>query len=308
MPRWLSWWPRWKNRTSSPAHEHATAGREQPLLIAQITDLHIGRSPITVGNATRLEAVVRAVARARPDVVLLTGDLTDGGRPEDYARVRDAMEPLSPAPILPLMGNHDARPGFRQVLQPPGGSGDFVQYEWSGLRGRVLVLDTMEPGRHAGAFCEARAAWLRERLDAAPDTPTLIALHHPPARSGIGWMDTDSDGDWTRRLADALRNRPQVAGLVAGHLHRAAVLPFGEHRITVAPSVAPQVGLDLSPLDPERADGRSLIVDAPPGFALHLWTAAGLVTHFASAGEEPVLARFDASTDDMVAGLSDEAR
>jgi hypothetical protein len=31
-----------------------------------------------------------------------------------------------------------------------------------------VLLDTFEPGRHGGAFCEARQAWLTAALDEAP--------------------------------------------------------------------------------------------------------------------------------------------
>ncbi len=307
MPRWTSWWPRWSKRTNSLAPEIAATkvARRGALLVAQITDVHIGTSPITVGNAARLDAVVAAVAEARPDVVLLTGDLTEGGREDDYRRLRAALEPLAPAILLPLVGNHDARASFRQVFETPDTPPDFIQYEWRWERGRVLVLDSTEPGRHAGAFCEARAAWLAERLQADPDTPTLIAIHHPPARSGVDWMDTDADGEWSRRLAEAMGAGGRVVSIVAGHLHRPAVLPFAAAPVIVAPSVAPQVALDLSRLDGRRPDGRALIVDAPPGFALHSWTEAGLATHFASTGSQPVLARFDPSTAAMVAAMTE---
>src|SRR3546814_7660429 len=44
-------------------------------------------------------------------------------------------------------------------------------------------LDTFEQGRHGGAFCERRAAWLAAQLSAHRTTPTLIFMHHPPLRS-----------------------------------------------------------------------------------------------------------------------------
>ena len=84
----------------------------------------------------------------------------------------------------------------------------FIQYAIEGFPVRILVLDTLEVGRHGGGFCEVRAAWLRARLDEAPDRPTLIVLHHPPIATGISWMTENPDADW---IATAARRRSRAA-------------------------------------------------------------------------------------------------
>jgi hypothetical protein len=53
-------------------------------------------------------------------------------------------------------------------------------------------------------------------------------------------------------------------------------------------------------------DRRQLIVDEPPGYALHRWTGEALVSHFAQASEWPVLARFDTSLAPMVRAMLSE--
>ena len=82
------------------------------------------------------------------------------------------------------------------------------------------MLDTLEEGRHGGAFCETRAAWLAARLDEAPERPTLIALHHPPIDTGIDWLTERPDAPWIARLHDVLVGRPNIVGMIAGHVHR----------------------------------------------------------------------------------------
>lgn len=60
-------------------------------LIAQITDCHIGfdRADPEEDNVQRLRAVLARLrdGRNRPDLVLLTGDLTGYGEPENYKRL-----------------------------------------------------------------------------------------------------------------------------------------------------------------------------------------------------------------------------
>ncbi|RYG13840.1 MAG: phosphodiesterase [Caulobacteraceae bacterium] len=272
------------------------------MLIAQITDLHIGLEPISALNDARLERVVARLNAIGPDLVLATGDLTESGDTESYARLKAILAGIE-APVWSTVGNHDRRAQFLDAFPETPTSDGFVQYaiDLPGLH--VIVLDTLEEGRHGGAFCALRARWLSERLAAAPDRPTLIALHHPPAPSGIAWMDAGAEGDWSRRLFACLTGHSRVVGIVSGHVHRPAVTVAAGLPLVIAPSTAPEVGLDLRPIDADRSDRRPLIVEGAPGLALHLWRDGRLTTHFDSVGDERVLARYDDQTQPMVQDL-----
>lgn len=274
------------------------------MLVAQITDVHIGfdKGNPEEHNMVRLRAALDRLVNGanQPDLLILSGDLTEDGAPEDYARLAEAVA-ACPFPVWPMVGNHDARAALRAAFpQVPGSAEGFVHYVLDEGPLRLIVLDTLEPGRHGGAFCEERAEWLAQRLDEAPDRPTLIALHHPPFPAGIPWMDTDAGEPWVARLAGVLRNRPQIKGLVSGHLHRTILSSWNGVPVLVCPSTAPAVGLDLNPIDQESPDGRVLITDEPPGYALHRWTGADVVSHFEYAGEYRVFARYDEKLQPMI--------
>ena len=274
------------------------------MLIAQFTDIHIGfdKGNPEEHNLLRLRAVVDHLVRGphRPDLLLLTGDLTEDGAPADYVRLAEALAPC-PFPVWPMAGNHDARAAllgaFPQIPRPTEG---FVHYVLDDGPLRIVVLDTLEPGRHGGGFCDARAAWLSARLAEAPERPTLIALHHPPFPAGIPWMETDPREPWVARLAACLAGQSQVKALVAGHVHRTILSQWEGMPALVCPSVAPAVGLDLTPIDPAKPDERKLITDEPPGYALHLWTGREVVSHFEYAGDFQTIARFDARLQPMI--------
>jgi 3',5'-cyclic AMP phosphodiesterase CpdA len=168
---------------------------------------------------------------------------------------------------------------------------------------RLIMLDTREEGRHGGAFCEVRAAWLRARLAEAPGRPTLVALHHPPFDTGIDWLTTAPAEPWLARLDAALAGQRQVIALVAGHVHRPIASSRNGIPVLVCPSVAAPLTLDLAPLDPQRPDGRALIVDGPPGYALHLWRDGTLTTHFDVVADGAVLARFDEAIQPFIRSL-----
>lgn len=276
------------------------------MLIAQITDIHIGFDPDNPAefNRKRLDQVLRVLTEGpnRPDLLLATGDLVDRGDEASYRRLANALS-ICPFPVWPAMGNHDDRDMFaRQFPHIPVEDG-FVQYvvPLDGLR--LVVIDTLDPGRHGGAFCEARARWLHDRLSEAPDVPTLIVMHHPPVETGIAWMTTDTREPWVARFAGAIAPHRQVKAIVCGHLHRAIVAPWEQTTVTICPSTAPQVALDLRPMDAETPDNRTMIIADAPGFALHHWTGRNLVSHFETADEHVMLAKFDAGMQPLVRAL-----
>lgn len=282
------------------------------MLIAQITDIHIGFEPGNQEelNAQRLRAVVARLVEGpnRPDLVLLSGDLTEFGDAASYARLLELLAPLD-MPLRVMTGNHDLRAALLAAFPGTETHDGFVQYveDLEGLR--LIALDTLEPGRHGGGFCGVRAAWLAARLSEAPDTPTLIALHHPPIVSGLHWLDGGADEAWIRRFRCAIAGHSQIEAIVSGHLHRTIHARFAGVPLTVVPSTAATVALDLNTSDPNTPDGRPTITAEPPGFAWHRWDGAQLITHFESVpldGEWPVLARYDAAFQPVVQQIASE--
>jgi 3',5'-cyclic AMP phosphodiesterase CpdA len=276
------------------------------LLIAQITDVHIGfdRDNPDELNMLRLRAVIRRLIDGpnRPDLLLMTGDLTEAGEPDSYARLAEAVSDC-PFPVWAMAGNHDEREELLAAFPQTPSEGGFVHYvlDLSGLR--LIVLDTLEPGRHGGAFCEARVAWLRAQLSRDMVTPTYIAMHHPPFESGITWLDSAATEPWIARFAKAVEGFPQIRGIIAGHLHRTIHTQWNGLSLSVCLSTAPAVALDLSPIDEDRPDMRELITDELPGYALHRWDGHSLITHFESVGHHTALARFDADLQPMIKGM-----
>jgi Icc protein len=279
------------------------------LLIAQITDVHIGfdRDNPEEANLSRFRALLARLAQGpnRPDMVLLTGDLTEHGDAPSYARLAGALADC-PLPVWPIPGNHDTRAAFRAAFPHVPAREGFVQYALDAGSLRLLMLDTLEEGRHGGAFCDARAAWLADALAAEPDRPTLIVLHHPPIAAGIAWMDPDPDEPWIARFRAATQGAGRIVGVVCGHLHRPIVANWQGAPLVVAPSSAPALALNLCAIDADAPDDRALIRDEPPAFALHFWDGQSLVTHFESIGGFAAVARYDAKLQPMIRDMLDE--
>ena len=245
-----------------------------PPSILQLTDPHVGADWQPADPLDTLRAVIAAV-RALPQtpaVALVTGDLTNGGSDEDYARLAAVLAELGLA-VHVLPGNHDDRAALRRHFDVGGRGADPIQYalELDGLR--VLMLDTLRPGEDDGELGPERLAWIATELEARPRVPTLLAMHHPPFRSGLRDMDRYALAAEDRRAVDALvTEHPQVCGVIAGHVHRAMSAAVGGRPAVTVPSTYCQLGLDF---EAERLQ----MVAEPVGFALHTLVDGRLVCH-----------------------------
>ena len=253
------------------------------MILCQLTDLHIRASgSLAYGrvdtNAFFNQAIEELAALSpAPDVYLLTGDLTDFGRADEYAVLAQGIARLGkPAYLLP--GNHDERAGMRSafpaheyLFAPRSNAASFIQYRID-LNGTALVtLDTVVPQQSHGALDAERLAWLAAHLDHT--TPTIIAMHHPPFGTGIAHMDRIGLLQGAAELEAVLAKHHNIERVLCGHLHRSIQARFANTFASTCPSPAHQVALDLN------AAGASAYRMEPPGYQLHIWQSGRLVTH-----------------------------
>jgi 3',5'-cyclic-AMP phosphodiesterase len=255
------------------------------MILCQITDLHIreeGKLAYGVVDTTSmLERCIEAIQALpqRPDATIVTGDLVDHGRPDEYGKLRELLSSLC-TPVYLLPGNHDDRDALRETFadhpylrqwEP------FVQYAIGDFPVRLVALDTVIPRSGSGTLCAERLAWL-DRTLAGLQAPTIVAMHHPPFDTGIGHMDRAGLDD-PAALAAVVQRHPHVERVIAGHLHRPITVRFAGTVASTCPSPAHQVALDLAP------DAAADFVMEPPAFHLHYWDGATLVTHTAYVGD-----------------------
>lgn len=252
------------------------------MLIAQLSDPHVRPEGVlyqgVVDSNRMLEAAIERLHALdpRPDLVILTGDLVDEGRPEEYATARAILDRLQ-IPLRIQPGNHDERAAFGAAFADRhpylAASGPLHWADGDHGPVRIVALDVTIPGLHHGLVDAEGAQWLEATLAADPGRPTLLMLHHPPFDCGIPYMDLYRCHG-AERLKAVLRRHPNVERVACGHVHRVMQLRFAGTLLVTAPSTATQIALRLRP-DAEPASHLD-----PPGFLLHHWLpGTGLVTH-----------------------------
>jgi 3',5'-cyclic-AMP phosphodiesterase len=250
------------------------------VILAQISDPHLRVGSGDAGSAQALEAAVDAVNALDPlpDAVLLSGDLTDHATADEYQRVAELLEPLS-MPVHLLAGNHDDPDQMRAHLAAPGAPGEPLQYTRMLGPLRLIACDTTIRGRDDGALGPERLGWLEAELEREPDTPTVLAMHHPPLLIGVGAVDDLALAESDRQAVEELVVRhPQVKRIVAGHVHRGAVGGLGGCPVFACASSYLQLVLDLRPAS------EIFLVREPPVFGLHVMVGADLISHVVPIG------------------------
>lgn len=182
--------------------------------VAHLSDLHFGRTDHKV-----VEALLRDLEHQKPDLVIVSGDLTQRARSGQFAEAR-AFLSHCPAPALVVPGNHDLEPLFRpwkRLFRPRGKfhkhmPGHEALPVWRDDRLVAVGLDSTRSRRwKSGALKDAHLDHLETTLDDAPaGARRLVFLHHPPS--------TASGGHPYESLVEH-----GIDAVLAGHVHHAHV-------------------------------------------------------------------------------------
>ncbi|MDE0521964.1 MAG: phosphodiesterase [Boseongicola sp.] len=255
--------------------------------IVQISDPHIvpyGQLAYgQVDTAAALASCVETVNRFLPDIgpfdmAFVAGDLTDFGTEEEYQRFRDIMEPLD-IPYRAIPGNHDDVEVMRRCFADQDWMPETGSITWtaafSGLW--LIALDTNVKGKAHGHLSDASLDYLEAKMTAANGDPVIVAMHHPPIRTGIEKMDIQNLRD-SCRLQSILSAYQGELRLVCGHVHRNIVAPFGDVICQIAPGVSHAVSMDL------RVGAPHCLTKEPGGFLLHE-LHDGILTHSIPVGQ-----------------------
>ena len=135
---------------------------------------------------------------------------------------------------------------------------------------RLIGIDSVVDGETAGALSDDTIQWLDAAL-AQSKKPTIIALHHPPFDVGVGYLDSVRCFGNADALADVVRPHANVERIICGHHHRPVTLNWAGTTASICPSVAHQVGFDMSPGAPVK------FAMEPPAFQLHRLIDSGRI-------------------------------
>jgi 3',5'-cyclic AMP phosphodiesterase CpdA len=239
--------------------------------LLQLSDLHVVAPGALASRVLDTPALLRRaidVLRTRLDAigpidaVLVTGDVSDDGSAESYVIARAEIDRLG-LPILVVPGNHDRREGlraaFRELPDIPGAG--LIDWVVDLGETRIVGLDTLVEGQGGGRLRAESLDLLSQAIDGAGDRAVVVALHHPPLRTGIRFMDAIGLENLAD-LAEVVSRRAGPIHFVAGHVHGVFQGRVGQHPVSTAPSLCSAFALD------RRNDAPVGFMTGPTGYAM----------------------------------------
>jgi 3',5'-cyclic AMP phosphodiesterase CpdA len=216
--------------------------------LAHLSDLHFGRRI----SANKAEALAGDLVNEAPDLVVVSGDITDQGTIAQFRRAHSFLASLN-VPFLTVPGNREiailavwewlfprfAMTRYRNYFGQP----DRVFHQTSDPAIAFFGLNSVHPfPSWLGTIRRETRYWLRQKAESLAETIKVLFLHHPVlpvVRSSSFWAHGLSDAGELLNIC----SQTGIHLILQGHKHRSSVmelrLPERGSRIVVSACGAP---------------------------------------------------------------------
>jgi 3',5'-cyclic AMP phosphodiesterase CpdA len=192
--------------------------------LVQISDIHLGG----LFRQDVFDTLVKEVNGMNPDIIIITGDLTDDGLLFQFERARLEIQKFQCLNKIILAGNHDYRHTGYLLFKKFFPSKQVYEFDDA----LILTLGTARPDRDEGEVGYRQNLWMEKTLSKYPNKKKIVAMHHHL----IGIPDTGTDKIIILDAGDTLRTclQSKVNLVLCGHKHRPWVWKLGSLEIAYA--------------------------------------------------------------------------
>jgi 3',5'-cyclic-AMP phosphodiesterase len=181
-------------------------------VIVQISDLHVGESDFVPSLLTRC---VDEINELKPEIVIITGDLTGMGYRREYDTVKNYISPIKCKNLIVQPGNHDSRNVGYMHFEDVFGE-RFTDFKKEDLI--IVAADSSEPDLDNGQIGREYYKWIKNEFNGCPaDNFKIFAMHHhliPVPGTGRERNIVNDAGDALEVLVDS-----DVDLVLCGHKH-----------------------------------------------------------------------------------------
>ncbi len=198
------------------------------MIIVQLSDLHVGSQ----FQQDVFETVVKEVNELNPDVIVITGDLTNEGLMKEYEKCKSLLTQFNTKKIISISGNHDYRNTGYLLFKK------FFPFKAINELDDDIVLVTVgtaRPDRNNGEVGYRQNLWLERTMKKYKDKIKIVAMHHhliPIPDTGSDQLTVVDAGDVLRTVLDT-----KVDVVLCGHKHRPWAWNFGKLTVVNAGAV-----------------------------------------------------------------------
>ncbi|MCD6448111.1 MAG: metallophosphoesterase [Thermoplasmata archaeon] len=139
------------------------------MILAHISDLHLtGKNFVPEWG----ENLIKILDEKKPDIVVVTGDITDDGYIHEYEIAKRFLDKIKARKIV-VPGNHDARNKGYEIFEEIFGT-RYPFYKGNGIT--LLGIDSSEPDIDDGHIGRENYGLIREKMEG--EGLKFLALHH----------------------------------------------------------------------------------------------------------------------------------
>jgi len=190
------------------------------VLIAQISDVHVGGARY---HQELLRTAIDEVNVAEPDLVIVAGDLTDDGYPDQYPLAHEELARIACEHVVCVPGNHDARNVGYVLFEDTFGARDSrLALDLPGGKLALVAVDSSKPDLDEGEIGREHYGWIEEGFAGEADLRLFVCHHH--------LMPIPGTGRERNQVLDAgdvlsLLRQSRVDLMLGGHRHVPYVWP-----------------------------------------------------------------------------------
>lgn len=212
------------------------------LKIAHITDIHIapreGELLEGIDVQKNFLNAMDAICAARPDCIILGGDLAEDGDPGSYQWIKTQLDRIGITYHI-MAGNHDRIENLNStfgLMDRQDRDSWYFGLEKKGRR--IFCLDTSSNflPEHQLDRLEADIGNRRDEV--------LLFIHHPPIMCDCLFMDKNYPLKNWQEAFRRLRSIPQIKNIVCGHYHTEKTIQSSGITIFLTPSTYVQISQD----------------------------------------------------------------
>lgn len=207
--------------------------------ILQLTDTHIlGKKPsifLGIDSLKNFEIAISEIIKdinlTKPNLLVLTGDLSHDQSPESYKYIAEQLADLS-VPIAIVPGNHDDPNILAQILDSQ--QREFIHDNWN-----IILLNSYYAGHDSGTLDIGELDFLQNALKKHPQKHTLIFLHHHVVKTGCLWLDPMGVQNHNELFA-ILNKHKNVKIVASGHGHQDNISEYNGIKFIISPAASVQ--------------------------------------------------------------------
>ncbi|MFN2532828.1 MAG: metallophosphoesterase [Pyrinomonadaceae bacterium] len=240
-------------------------------LLVHLSDIHFGRV-----DRLLIEPLQRRINEINPDLVAVSGDLTQRARSYQFRQARMFLDSI-PKPQIVVPGNHDVpmHNPFARFLQPLAKYRRFITDELQpSYFDREIAVVGVNSARSltvkGGRVNERQIEWMREKLCAYDDTVTKVVVTHHPFDLPEGHYAGDLVG--RSKLAMTALANCGADVFLSGHLHLSHTLHTAKrYQIKGHSALVVSAGTAASTRGRGEANSFNLIRVDHPKLAVERW-------------------------------------